>query len=211
MMKSGWILLTLSCVVAAGCQDRDSAEPPPAHDHAAMQMETGTGKAERSGHSIFHLDSEWTTAEGSQIELSSLGDRTRVMAMVYTSCEVACPRIIADMRAIKSAAGMKDEVLGFVLVSIDPERDTPRRLTEFAEKTGLSQSAWTLLSAEDDSVRELAAVLGVRYRRIDEFDFAHSNIISVLNRKGEVVHQQIGLEQSTDETVAAIHESIRGF
>ena len=55
-------------------------------------------------------------------------------------------------------------------------------------------------------MRELAAVLGVQYRRISEIDFAHSNIITVLGPSGEIRHQQQGLGTAPDDTVAMIHK-----
>jgi protein SCO1/2 len=47
-------------------------------------------------------------------------------------------------------------------------------------------------------------LLGVNYRRDARGQFAHSNLITVLNPAGEIVHQQVGLNHSPDETVVAI-------
>ncbi|NIQ52455.1 MAG: SCO family protein, partial [Gammaproteobacteria bacterium] len=55
-----------------------------------------------------------------------LAGRVRVVAMVYTSCAYACPRIMLDMKRIEAELGPEyREDVGFVIVSIDPERDTP--------------------------------------------------------------------------------------
>ena len=50
-------------------------------------------------------------------------------------------------------------------------------------------------------MRELAALLGVNYRKDARGHYAHSNILTVLNPGGEIVHQQLGLNQSPDESV----------
>jgi protein SCO1/2 len=50
-------------------------------------------------------------------------------------------------------------------------------------------------------VRELAALLGVNYRKDARGQYAHSNILTVLSPNGEMVHQQMGLNQSPDESV----------
>ncbi len=201
MIREACIIVAMFSIAACG---GSSEHEHSAHDHADMPAAAPTG------HSIFHLGSKWMTHGNDEVRLNALAGKAHVIAMVYSSCEVACPRIIADMHEIKDKASIDPSELGFVLVSIDPDRDTPDHLAKFAERTGLDESAWTLLTSQDDNVRELAAVLGVRYRRVSETDFAHSNIISLINTDGEVVHQQMGLGSASDEMVSAIHSLIHG-
>ncbi len=156
--------------------------------------------------SIYHLESEWTDASGATRPLgASLGGRIQVVALVYTSCAFACPAVVGDMKRIAAAVGGT----GFTLVSIDPARDTPERLRVFAEGSRLDAGRWTLLTAGDDELLELAAVLGVRYRRISETDFMHSNVLTVLDEDGRIVHRQIGLGR-VETTIAAIRRELEG-
>jgi protein SCO1/2 len=67
---------------------------------------------------------------------------------------------------------------------------------------------WTLLRGGSDDVLELAALLGVRYKQDAKGQFSHSNIITVLNADGEIVHQQIGLNQDIKETIRIIEKLI---
>jgi len=53
-------------------------------------------------------------------------------------------------------------------------------------------------------VLELAALLGVKYKASANGQFAHSNVITVLNAKGEIVHQQIGLNEDVSETAQTV-------
>jgi protein SCO1/2 len=91
-----------------------------------------------------------------------------------------------------------------VLVSIDPQRDTPGRLLEFAHGSRLGER-WTLLNGDDDALIELAAVLGVRYRRVSETEFVHSNLITVLDAAGNIAYRQETLGEVTG-TAAALRE-----
>ncbi len=189
-------------IIAIACsQAKDDAKHAAHAGHASEPAPVATAP---SGHSIFHLDSHWTTQGGDEIALSELSEKILVLAMVYTHCEFACPRILADMRHIRSKLAGNESQIEFVLVSIDPARDTPQRLAEFAATSKLATNGWTLLHGDEGSIRELAAVLGVQYRRIDEQDFSHSNLISVLNRDGEVVYQQVGLGVDPIASVEAI-------
>ncbi|MDN5199745.1 SCO family protein [Fulvivirgaceae bacterium BMA10] len=157
--------------------------------------------------SIYHLPAKWHTQNNEQIELKDLQGDVLVMVMIYTSCQAACPRLVADMRNIESQIGgqLKDEVK-LILVSIDPETDTPERLKAFAKENQMDNDQWLFLQGTEASVREFANVLAVKYKQISPMDFSHSNIISVFDQKGVLQHQQEGLGVDNKETIAKINE-----
>ncbi len=161
-----------------------------------------------SEESIFNLTSKWKTEENKTIELKNLKGKTLVMVMIYTTCKAACPRLVADMRNIEKQIpkNLKNKVQ-YVMISIDPETDTPKRLKEFAIENQMDGSEWTFLQGDISSVREFANVLAVKYKQISPMDFSHSNIISVFNPYGELVHQQEGLGVDNKETIAKIIET----
>lgn len=162
-----------------------------------------------SGESIFNLTGNWHTQNNETIALSALKGKTLVMVMIYTSCKAACPRLVADMRDIESKMPKeKLDKLNFVLVSIDPEIDDPKRLKAFAIANNMNAPHWTFLQGTKTSVQEFANVLAVKYKQISPMDFSHSNIISVFNTEGELIHQQEGLGVNNKETVEKIIETI---
>lgn len=163
-----------------------------------------------SEESIFNLKSKWNTEEGEVIQLQDLKGKTLVVVMIYTSCQAACPRLVADMRNIE--AEIPDEKvknIRFVLVSIDPETDSPQRLKAFANENLMDDEQWTFLQGTESGIREFANVLAVKYKQISPMDFSHSNIISVFNSNGELVHQQEGLGVNNKETVEIILQLTR--
>jgi protein SCO1/2 len=163
-----------------------------------------------SGASLFHVESPWTTQDGREIRLASLSGSPLVLAMVYTHCEQACPRIVSDMKAIEKMLTPEERAkTRFVLASIDPERDTVQRLSAFAKQASLEAPRWVLVRAEDGAVRELTAVLGVKYRPEPPKDFAHSNLITVVDGEGVILHQQEGLGASPDASVNALRSQLR--
>lgn len=158
-----------------------------------------------SDESIFNLTSKWNTEEGETILLEDLKGKTLVMVMIYTTCKAACPRLVADMRNIESLVPKENlNDLRFVLVSIDPETDTPKRLKAFAIENYMDAEQWTFLQGTESSVREFANVLAVKYKQISPMDFSHSNIISVFNSGGELMHQQEGLGVDNRETIKTL-------
>jgi protein SCO1 len=165
-----------------------------------------------SNASIFNLSSSWRTEEGDTIQLAQLKGKVLVVVMIYTSCKVACPQLVADMKRLE--AGVSEEAhpnVRFILVSIDPETDTPEKLKQFAVTNEMDGAQWTFLQGDQNSVREFANVLAVKYKEISPMDFSHSNIISVFNTKGELVLQQEGLGVDNHQTLEAINNTATGI
>ena len=181
------------------------AHDPASHD-AAMEA-----PGQPSGRSIYNLDEAWTTQEGVTAPLAALSGKPVVAAMGYTTCRDMCPAIVADMMWIEKhlPAGAADQVR-FAFFSLDSEADSPERLRLYAESHGLDTTRWTLLRArDDDTVRELAAALGVAYQSpIAPMAGAASTTppsSRCSTRGGEIVFQQRGTQASSDELLAALN------
>ena len=157
--------------------------------------------------SIYHLPGEWTDQDSTQFELKELRGKVLVMVMIYTSCQAACPRLIADMRRIEEQVpdDYGDDVQ-YIMVSIDPETDTPSRMKNFAIENQMTDEKWMFIRSTPENTREFASVLAVNYKKISPIDFSHSNIISVFDRDGEMVFQQEGLDVSHSKTVQTIND-----
>lgn len=157
---------------------------------------------EIASESIFNLTSKWTNQHNKTIELKDLKGDVLVVVMIYTSCQAACPRLVADMRNIYEKVDNK--TVKYVLVSIDPETDTPEKMNAFAKENQLNNNQWILLRSTVDNTREFSNVLAVKYKEISPIDFSHSNIISVFDKNGVLYHQQEGLGVDNKETVSKV-------
>jgi protein SCO1/2 len=116
--------------------------------------------------------------------------------MFFASCNYACPILVYDMKKIESKLSPEElKDYQFVLVTIDPDKDTPEALNEFAKKFNLDLNRWSLLTGDKDDILELAAVLGFKFKKEADGQFSHSNLINILNEKGEVVFQHVGLNK----------------
>ncbi len=156
--------------------------------------------------SIYHTPGVWKNQRGEAAPLRSLRGKIQVLAMGYTTCKYACPRITADLRAIERQLGAAaGPMVGFCFASFDSERDTSEVLSQHALKSGLDH--WQFLTSDPPIVRQLAATLGVKFEKMDA-DYAHSNIIYVLNRDGQIIHRQEGLGGPPTAAIDAIRKSL---
>jgi len=159
--------------------------------------------------SVFQLNSDWENQSGKEMKLQELKGKTLVMVMIYTSCKTACPRLTAEMREIERNIGEYDpEKIRFVLVSIDPEHDTPERMKTYLENNKFLGEQWLFLRSDEASTREFANVLSVKYKQISPIDFSHSNIISVFSDQGVLAYQKEGLSVDTNDIVKEIRKQI---
>lgn len=149
--------------------------------------------------SIFVLDSKWETQDAKEIQLKDLRGKNIVVVMIFTSCTTACPLLVADMRKIATKIDPKKlNETTMLLVSIDPENDTPEVLKAYAKQNNMVGEPWLFLRSDKESVRELANVLAVKYKKISPIVFSHSNIITVFNKNGEMVNQVEGTVNSEE-------------
>lgn len=196
----------LSFFLFAACNNAGKKEAQ-VEKEMAVNTEEITGEIPEL--SIYNLPSTWTTQDNEHIQLEDLRGNVLVMVMIYTSCKAACPRLIADMRNIEKQ--VPEKYLGktrFIMVSIDPETDTPQRLNAFAKENEMEDDHWMFLRGTPEDTREFATVLAVSYKKISPIDFSHSNIISVFDEEGVLVHQQEGLGVDNTETVEAIKTEV---
>lgn len=161
--------------------------------------------AEAAEGSIYALGDAFTDHRGQQVRLGGFGGQPVVATLIFTRCQWACPRLLADLQAIEKAAGdPAASGYAFVLVSMDDARDTPEVLGAFAREKGIDRPGWTLLHAPAATVEVYAALLGIRYKRTPSGDFSHSNRIVVLDDEGRVAHRQDGLGGGPEEAAAAL-------
>jgi protein SCO1 len=196
------VFLSLAIFTLGSCATQSS--PIAAQPSCCVKAEAPAAFTDKS---IYQTESTWTTDSEKHIKLSALAGRLQVIAMFFANCQFACPIIVNDMKRIEAAlpAQLRGSV-GFTLVSFDSERDTPAALAEYRRTRDLPPKNWTLMQGRPDDVRELADLFGVKFKANATGQFAHSNIITILNAQGEIVHQQVGLNQDIQETIRLLQK-----
>lgn len=195
--------LMLSLLLA--CSAPASAEN---HEHHHHQQETKLSAP--STDSVFNIADQWTDADGKTFQLSKLGGKPTVIAMVYTSCQYVCPLTVQNIKRIERSLNATEAgKVNFALFSFDPERDTPAKLTAFAKLHGINSPSWTLAQGSAGSVRKLAVTLGVKYKKVAGDDFEHDAIISILDSNGVIKFQADAMNKNLDGVTEALKAQIQ--
>jgi protein SCO1/2 len=196
-MKTALLFLATALTLSPLHAAKKEATPP-------CDRESGA-PGKYSDKSLYQLDTTWASDTGKAVKLDVSRDHPVVLAMFFTNCQHSCPTIVADMKAIEAKLSKSArEKTDFVLISIDPARDTTTVLSDFRKKHDLNKDHWLLLNGNSDAVKKVADFTGFKYSAGSETQYAHSLLVTVLNKKGEVIYQQAGLGVSPVEGAKAV-------
>jgi protein SCO1/2 len=175
----GVVLLVVMTLATA---DMARAE---AIDHAAHAMHATAAAADMPGDSLYQLPVHFTTSGGQHLMLRQYAGTPVVVTMFYGTCKAACPMLTKAMTETAAALPPATrEKIRFLMVSLDPARDTPEALRDLAQEYRLKSPRFELASTDANGVRLLAAALGIRYRQLPDGNFSHSSILTALDAKG---------------------------
>ena len=176
------------------------------HDHS--QHKELSAATPLSSASIYNLDSYWNDQNGQKVQLRQFAGHPLLITMIFTHCEYACPILVENVKGILAALPEQQrKKFNRAFISFDVERDSSAVLKSYAKNKKMDSEQWVLLHGNEDQVLEAAAVLGVRYRKDGYGSFAHSNLITLLNEKGEIAFQLKGLNAEAAPILKAINKT----
>lgn len=131
-----------------------------------------------------------TDQNGARWSLSDMAGRTALIFFGYTICADACPIAMAKVARAARALGDDAKDLTAVLVSVDPERDTPDVLREYVKGFEFPLVALTGSKTEIDGV---ARRFDVKYSKEQSSSAAgylisHTTTLFLVDRTGRVLH-----------------------
>jgi protein SCO1/2 len=97
----------------------------------------------------FHL----TESSGRSIGDADLADRVWIASFIFTHCPLSCPRITSVMKGLQGKlAGTRVQL---VSITVDPDRDTPEALADYARKFEADPGRWWFLTGPKDDLARL--------------------------------------------------------
>jgi protein SCO1/2 len=169
------------------------AWPAPVAGHRAIEG----GRLPRIGAAA---DFTLTTQDGGRLGLRDLRGKVVVVTFVYVSCTDTCPILTAKLASLGEPLGAD---LGahvvFIAITVDPERDTPAVLRDYARHHGVRPPGWAFLTGTPAEIREVARRYGVYARRAPGGDVDHTFLTSIVDRGGMLRVQYLGVRFNPDE------------
>lgn len=131
-----------------------------------------------------------TNHHGRPFRLSENRADVTLLFFGYTFCPDVCPGTLAELRQVMKALGPAADRVQVLMVSVDPERDTPARMEQYLSL--FNPEAWNFvgLTGSPDAVQPVVAAYGAVARKEPipgssaNYLVAHSTFIYVLDRHG---------------------------
>jgi protein SCO1/2 len=171
------------------------AWPPLAQAHEAAHQEE-----ERLPALGAAPDFALTSQDGAQVTLHSLHGKVVAVAFIYTSCPDVCPMLTDKMARVQDELGPDfGTEVAFVSITVDPERDTPEALKEYAAAFDANLAGWSFLTGDPAAIVEVAHRYGVAVARPADGGVDHTLLTTLIDRHGVMRVQYLGYRFDEEE------------
>ena len=155
------LFFSLSSVSIAGTTQQDKA----ASDAKARDYFTNMEVIDQDGERLRFYD-------------DVLKDKVVVISFIFTNCEGACPLMTRNLTTIRDMLGGEvGKSIHFVTLSLDPVRDTPAAMKEFAQTHRADEDGWLFLTGKPDNVNFVVSRLGQYTDNLE----AHTTLLLAAN------------------------------
>jgi protein SCO1/2 len=97
----------------------------------------------------FHL----TDQEGRPFGTDDLRGKVWIADFIFTACQGSCPLLTQKMAEVAHRTRQLGPDIHLVSLTVDPERDTPARLLEYAGRYRASPRKWSFLTGGMDAIQ----------------------------------------------------------
>lgn len=103
-----------------------------------------------------------TTHAGEPFDLRDTRGKTVVLYFGYTFCPDVCPATLVEITKAKELLGRDGEDLEVLMVTVDPERDTPEKLQEYL---AYFDASFVGLTGTEEEILQATTPFGVYYEK----------------------------------------------
>jgi protein SCO1/2 len=141
-----------------------------------------------------------TSQDNAQVALADLRGKVVAVTFIYTLCVDTCPVLTPMMSFIQDQLGGDfGAKIAFVSITVDPERDTPKVLKEYAQAFGANLAGWSFLTGPPDAIRDVTRRYGVFASKSTDGNVDHTFLTSIVDRRGILRVQYLGARFDPDE------------
>ncbi len=140
--------------------------------------------------SAITADFELTDQNGQILRDEDFADQWMLVFFGYTNCPDVCPTTIAEMAAVMDGLGDKQSMVQPIMITIDPERDTPGVLAEYL---GFFSPGFVGLTGSPEQIAATSKTFQIFYAKETEPDapdgygMAHTSHIYLFGPDGKYI------------------------
>jgi protein SCO1 len=141
-----------------------------------------------------------TSQDGAPVALADFRGKVVAVTFIYTSCTSTCNVLTPTMSFVQDMLGRDFGTrIVFVSITVDPERDTPDVLKQYAETFGADLKGWAFLTGAPAAIRDVTRRYGVFASKTASGDVDHTFLTSIVDSRGFLRVQYLGVRFDPEE------------
>lgn len=105
-------------------------------------------------------DFELTAAHGQKVSLKDFDGKVVMLYFGYTFCPDVCPATLSELRGAMEILGAQAKDVQVIMISVDPERDTPEILAEYVTHF---HPSFLGVTGTPEEIAKVATLYGIFY------------------------------------------------
>ena len=151
-----------------------------------------------------------TTQDNARLSLRDLRGKVVAVTFIYASCTDTCPLLTAKLAGLQAKLGADfGPKVFFASVTVDPERDTPEVLKQYARVHGANPAGWAFLTGTPAEIQDIARRYGIWTKKSPRGDVDHTFLTSVIDHDGVLRVQYLGVRFDPGELLADVRGLLR--
>jgi protein SCO1 len=138
--------------------------------------------------------------DGTRVSLADYRGKVVALTFIFASCTDTCPLLTDKMARVQNALGDNFGArIAFISITVDPKRDTPEVLREYATNFGANLAGWAFLTGDPASIRDIERRYGVFVETTASGDINHTFLTSLIDPRGMLRVQYLGVRFDLEE------------
>jgi len=127
------------------------------------------------------------------VSLTALRGKVVLLDFVFTSCPGPCPILTGILRDVREGLSPADRArVQLVSITLDPERDTPEVLREYASQRKIDPQGWSFVTGPIADVDAVARAYGVGSVRAPSGEIDHTVATFLIDGEGRIARRYLG-------------------
>jgi protein SCO1/2 len=141
-----------------------------------------------------------TSQDRARVSLADFRGKVLAVTFIFASCTDTCPLLTAKMVQVQDELGADfGPRIAFASITVDPERDTPEVLKEYAQTFGADPAGWAFLTGTPADIREVERRYGIFAEKTADGDVDHTFLTSLVDTHGMLRVQYLGVRFDPEE------------